>query len=228
MMKKIYLVFIAILLFFSSTNAQIKIGLLGGINFSDSKQNEFLYTESKSKTNFGLGGVVDFQFTNNFSVRFEPLYIEKGSYGEIENLEGMYARATFNISYFELPVLFKYSVGNAVQPYMFAGPTIGFKLDSDIMLKAGALEVGVGTNNIMKNIEYSFNLGAGINYKIDELATIFFEAKYVFGLTDIVKKGDFNLKIGDELEHVRIDNDTKYDNRGVQLMVGFMFPLNIN
>ena len=177
---------------------------------------------------FGLGGVVDFQFTNNFSVRLEPLYIEKGSYGEINDIENMPARISLDVSYFELPVLFKYSVGSTIQPYMFAGPTIGFKLDSDIMLKLGGFEWGVGANDLLEKFEYSFNLGGGINYKIDELATIFFEAKYVFGLTDIVKKGNARLNIDGDFEIIKIEDNTKYDNRGIQLMVGFMFPLNIN
>ncbi len=227
-MKRIFLLLVPVLMVACSINAQIKMGLIGGINFSDAKQTQLFFTDTESTTNFAVGGVLDYQLTDNFSIKLEPLYIEKGSYGELNVSNFVPAKISLNLSYFEIPVLFKYSVGNTVQPYMFVGPTIGFKLDSDIMLEAGPFEFGIDAGDVLEKLEYSLNIGGGINYQIDELATIFFEAKYVFGLTDIIKKGDFKIRIGDELEHGQIVDGTKYNNRGIQLMLGFTFPLNIN
>lgn len=226
-MRKYILSLVLIITFASLNMAQLNIGLMGGMNFSYAKQNQFYFADAKSETKLALGGVIDYQFTKNFSVRLEPLYVEKGTYGRPLDTEGISPKISLDLSYVEIPILFKYSVGDVVQPYMFVGPTIGINTGSDLVLDAMGFNVAIDADDIVKDIEYSFNIGGGLNYKIDELVTIFMEAKYVFGLTDIVKKGEIEFDFDDEDDLHIIPGGTEYFNKGLQVMFGFSFPLNI-
>ena len=224
-MKKQFLIIFLSALIFSSISAQVQIGLMGGLNFSDSDQEQFYFSEARHTTKLMLGAVADFQLSKNFSLRCEPVYIEKGTYRDEVFISGLSSRIAFNLSYFEIPLLVKYSVDGNFSPFIIVGPSVGFNLTSDLSTELAGFDISIGAGDIMKPVEFSFNLGGGINYKLDNLLSIFIEAKYVFGLNDIINKNEFRFEFAGSHEHFSVPNGTQYNNKGLQILCGFTFPL---
>lgn len=227
-MKKYLILILFTSFIYNSSNAQVKVGLLGGMNISDAKQDQFFFTYSKIKTKLMFGAVADIPVANNFSIRLEPLYIEKGTESGQIKIEGFSAKASFELSYFEVPILLTFTTGNTLKPFVFVGPTIGFNTASDVSLDAGIFELAVDAENISEEIEYSINIGGGINFQVDDFISIFLETRYVFGLNDVIKKGEFELSLGNLSGTGKIPPTTKYMNKGLQFMAGFSFPITID
>ena len=80
----------------------------------------------------------------------------------------------------------------------------------------------------MRKVELSFDIGAGLSYDADEIITFFVEAKYGFGLSDIIKRGNVSFDFANIHEWFSVPSGTRYNNRGLQLLLGFMFPLSDN
>lgn len=216
-----------LLIITSSLNAQVSVGLMGGINFSNANTRDFYFTDANSETKLSLGAALEYRINNNISFLFEPLYTEHGTNSEPNSFQNTIPKIYLSITYLELPVLFKYSVGELVQPYLFAGPSISVRLNSAIDAKVNYFTIGMDSKNILKPIEYSFHLGAGINYSIDDFVKTFIETKYVWGLNDIIKKGTVEIKTLGIRETIEIPDETKYFNKGFRVMMGFALPLDI-
>jgi len=91
-------------------NAQtgLKLGLKGGFNGStvsgtDSKGSEY-------KAGFAAGGLINYGFTDNISVQGELLYSQKGF--SIDNVGGSNLTAKSTLGYIDVPILFKYTIGD--------------------------------------------------------------------------------------------------------------------
>ena len=224
-MKNALLILILTGLLVSSTNAQVKIGLMGGMNFSTAYQQQFFFADAEYKTKMLFGGIVDIQLSRHISICLEPLYIEKGSERENVLIGNITPNVSFDMSYFEIPILFKYSTGKYLRPYIVAGPAIGFNLGSDLSAGALGFEIGFDAGDYMRTVELSFDIGGGISYEADDIITFFVEAKYGFGLNDIVKHGNLRFDFADIHEWFTIPKNTRYNNRGLQLTFGFMLPL---
>ena len=224
-MKHTFWILILTVLLCSTSNAQVKIGLMGGMNFSTADQRQFYFSDAEFKTKLVLGGIVDVRLSRHISLSMEPLYIEKGSERERFLIGNLSPNVSFDMSYFELPVLFKYTTGRFLRPYIVAGPAIGFNLGSDLSAGIGGIEIGVDADRFLRNVELSFDIGAGLSYEADEIITFFVEAKYGFGLNDIVKRGNVHFDFADFHELFSVPGGTHYNNRGLQLTFGFMFPL---
>lgn len=224
-MKNFSLLFL--LIFLAGTlRAQVKIGLIGGMNFTDANQRDFFFSEHKSETKFSLGAIIDYSINNNLSISTEPVYTEQGTYSNPINASNNVPHMSLDLSYLEIPTLIKYSVGDLVQPYLFAGPSVNLLLNSSINAKIGNIMLGVNSDSFLRSIEYSFHLGAGISYKVDDVVTIFVETKYAWGLNNIIKNGKVNLELNGQHETFDIPEVTKYLNKGVRVMFGFSLPIN--
>ncbi len=58
-----------------TADAQFYAGVAGGINFADFNVDE---GEVNGRTLWGAGAVIDYYFSDNLALRFEPMYPEKG------------------------------------------------------------------------------------------------------------------------------------------------------
>ena len=86
-------------------SAQKSAGVLAGINLANLNIDPDDGLDFKNRTAFGFGGVFDICLNDNASIRFEPMYIQKGS-----KLEEGDAKLEYKVGYIDVPIMVKYSV----------------------------------------------------------------------------------------------------------------------
>ncbi len=202
--------------------AQVKIGVMGGANLANLNGNDVDGSELdfSSRTLFGVGGVLDIGLSENISLRFTPMYLQKG--GEVTFTEPGLGEETFayKMGYLEVPALLKIDLGkSSVRPYLMAGPTLGFNLSSKLNYSASAIGVETDAKDITESTDLGLTFGAGVSLPAGASA-IFVEGRYALGLADVAKEGAITL-MGEEL----VAGDAEVKTRGLQLMTGISFPL---
>jgi len=221
---------VAVLLLVSFSPAQVQIGLAGGVNFSGADQSNFYYSRAFSSTGCAFGGILDYPITNHLSFLIEPTYVEKGTYAQPINYNGSVPRLSFDLSYLQIPLLLKYSVGKDFKPYLLLGPSFGFNLSSDVGAEIsgpwfGQLEVMARARDVMRDVECSIEFGGGLSYQLDDILTIFAEARYARSISNALKQGRFIVSVTNEMAATEIENNAIYRNKGFIVMVGFALPL---
>jgi hypothetical protein len=126
-------------LFALPARAQVKVGLVGGVNIADLSGKDLNGSEIdfSSRAAFGAGGVLDATMSKNTGLRFELLYLQKGAEFKATDPDLGTVTVAFKEAYVEMPILLKIDLGSsATQPYFIAGPTIGFNLSSKLEFSA--------------------------------------------------------------------------------------------
>ncbi|MCI0693059.1 PorT family protein [candidate division KSB1 bacterium] len=223
-MNKINLVLVALLALFIAlpAGAQVKLGVIGGVNFANLSGEEVDGTkiDFSSRTVLGVGGVLDVGLNENVALRFEPMYLQKGA--ELTETDPDLGTATFafKAAYLEVPVLLKIALGTSTtRPYLMAGPTIGFNLSSKLELSALGISAEIDAKEITKSTDFGLAFGAGVSFPAGT-SSIFVEGRYTLGLTDIAEAGALEF-MGDEI----VSGDADVKTRGFQIMGGIAFPL---
>ncbi len=97
--------------------AQVQLGIIGGINFADADvEVENQPAEISKQAVFGIGGVFDLSLSRTFSLRLEPMYLQKGV-GKTELAIQPDVEWSVKSSYLELPVFLKAEFGSTIRPY---------------------------------------------------------------------------------------------------------------
>ena len=231
-MKTMGVFIVAALVISQTSEAQVRVGLMGGPLFSGAEQTRFYNAEAASSPKYAFGAMVEYALTKNLSLLAEPAYAEKGTYAQPMSTEGIVTRIHFDLSYLEFPLLLKYSVGHDLRPHIVIGPAVGINLSSRLrgeigIPELGRLEVETSADDVVNNLEYSLELGGGLSYQIDEIVMLFLEARYSYGLSNITRNGKFTASIFDESAEVPLNTDPVYRNRGYRIMFGVSFPLRI-
>ncbi|HED08877.1 MAG TPA: PorT family protein [Ignavibacteria bacterium] len=195
--KIIFLLFV--LIFISSiTNAQIKIGLNGGVNFAS---HTISGTSSDitlmRKTGFTIGAIAEYPISNNFSVRLNAGYIQRGGKNKILSLGNKENK--FFYEYIELSPYITYKVINSkIFAKIIGGLSFGHLINADVNSN--------GNNFSIKDNLYLFNITSnfGLEIEIPILAktSLILNGIYSLGLKNIsrygiaLKTNDINLNIG--------------------------------
>ena len=224
---------IAMLLFAHTATAQMRVGLSGGLVFSEADQSGLYNSKASSTRKFFWGGILDCSVTTGLSVVFEPSYVEKGTFARPIDIQGYVPKLSFEQSYFEFPVLLKYSFGSSFRPHIVIGSTVGVNLSSKWRAEVrgpriGRLEIETDAADLVRDFEYSLEFGGGASYEIDEYISLIVEARYAYGISNIVRKGSFTSSFGDEFFAPELESDALYRNKGFRIKFGFSFPLQFN
>jgi len=109
-------------------------------------------------------------------------------------------------SYLEIPLLLRYSFrqNETIQPYVLAGPTLGFLMGAKVAFKDGATY----DDDETKGLDFGVSLGGGVSIPKGN-KTFFGELRYGLGLANINSDAD----------------ESKVRNRGVILVAGVTIPL---
>ena len=231
-MKKQLIPIITILVLFSlsisaqnnaQTKSKIRIGVLGGINLADIKSNSNQAKETYITPTFGLTS--EFPIVQRFSVKLEPMYLKKGA-KLMEGEDPMEEpEANLKSSYLELPVLFKYSFLEEITPYLLAGMTLGYQLDTKLDVKFPGLETTLEMKDVTENFEFGISFGGGLEVPINSI-NLFFDCRYNIGLTNMQKTGSVTADVGGIQIPIDYDKDKNgYKNRGIQLLIGVAYSL---
>ncbi|MFC1550773.1 porin family protein [Candidatus Neomarinimicrobiota bacterium] len=225
-MNKIICLFVMILgiSFAQSSASKLQFGLIGGLNLS-SADIEIVEegADVSNTTVFGIGGVLDWSLNQTFSLRLEPMYLQKGiGTTELDIQPGIEWK--LKSSYLELPVFIKAEFGSNIKPYIIAGPSFGLLLNSDVRAELSGLTFKGDSKSATENFDVSVAFGGGINYPMDKFS-IFLEGRYSYGLTNNIKGGTVVISSGNVTQEIEWDKETDMiKNRGFQIMVGVTFP----
>lgn len=217
-MKKFFMFIIVLSLMFSMpAEAQKRIGLIGGLNFSDMTSSDDINFESK--TTFGFGCVIDMKLSEKFNLHIEPVYLRKNvNQPATENdPEGK-----IRYSYMEIPVFLKAEFGENVKPYVLFGPTISYLLSGKMKIDALGVTFEGDLKSVTRKIDFGAGFGAGINYPVGNLS-LFIEGRYIIGLTDFNKGGTVDLEYDVISQTIDVD-DIENKHRGFQIFAGFTLP----
>lgn len=206
-----------------SLNAQISVGVKTGVNFADTNMDGIitnLLPEQTVYPGFTAGLIAELPLKNGFSFRPELNYIQKGfvTQADIYDFEllgidipiGAKAKTRFN--YIEMPLLFKYSIGNELaKVYFIGGPNVAYAANAHIRPVANLLvninlpAVNLNLNDdIYQRWELSGTIGAGGELKAGA-GKIFADVRYTHGFTNMLsnpiiemktKNQGFNLSAG--------------------------------
>lgn len=225
-MKKCLIIFVATVLIcwhvplHSQTNY---IGPMLGVNLAnakiDPKPDDL---DLSTRTGLVAGGALLIYLGPNFGLQVEPAFMQKGSKVKIE--EGNEKiEATLKANSLDIPVLLKIGLGQGTtQPYIIAGPTLGFVLgDAKLVLDKATVNGQDVTSMIpddekeevldTKSTEFGVSFGAGVMFPVGN-NQLFIEGGYNLGLTNLADPSDD-------------DDDTEVKTNGIQFKVGILFSL---
>ncbi len=114
----------------------------------------------KTKVGFMGGIFLALNFGSVVTVQTEVLYTMKGAAFEYTDLDDTYTEKLYG-DYIEIPLLLKLRIPTpGIQPFVFAGPSVGFKLREKLTVNGEDIPLD---EKILKNNDYGAIFGAGLN-----------------------------------------------------------------
>jgi hypothetical protein len=155
----------------SAANAQIDLGVKGGLNFPTLSGAE----STKFRTDFYVGGYANYKITDQFSFQPEVLYSKQGA--GIKRHDGSKERiVTHNIN---IPLMARYEIMENLNVEF--GPQLGFLVSAQDKYELNNSKTNTAITDNFKTFDFGLNLGAG--YKVTDQFEI--NARITKGLTDI-------------------------------------------
>jgi len=200
-MKKIFTAVALIAIgFCANAQQEVKFGPKAGVNFANLSNLD----DSKMLTGFYVGAVAEIKFSEKFSVQPELLYSAQGAKIEFSESILKYEN-TLNFDYISIPIMAKYYIYEGLS--VEAGPQFNFLVKAQNKQEVSGGGISASTKTDTKDITKSFDFGLGLGLAYDLSNGFFANARYNFGMSDIVK-----------------DNNGKSVNNGVfQIGVGYKF-----
>ena len=191
-MKKFLLVAAIAALSVTTSNAQgISIGAKAGLNLANVNGNDAEGAEGR--TSFHIGGVVNLEISELFAIQPEVIYSAQGFTETINIPLGGTLEVTNKLDYLNIPILADITVveGLSIQ----AGPQFGINITSEADI--------AGETQKLEDVETA-DVSAAIGAQLELPVGLIFQARYVTGLTEIVK-------------------DVSIKNQNISLSVGWFF-----
>ncbi len=199
-MKKLFFAAIIAVFTMTSVNAQ-KFGAKLGLNLATVTN----YDNAKMKTGFHVGGVAEFEITEQFTFQPEIVFSMQGVKinNGVEGVGGL-DDSRLKLNYINVPLIAKYYVTEALS--IQAGPQIGFLMSANYAESAfgGVSDTDLDVKDDKNSIDYGVDFGVG--YKMD--FGLFIDARYNLGLADIFKDNP---------------TDTTFKNNVISISVGYFF-----
>ena len=161
----------------SAANAQIDLGVKGGLNFptlsGDSR--ELIGDQTKFRTDFYVGGYANYKVTDQISFQPELLYSKQGA--GIKNSGNSNSKiVTHNIN---IPLMGRYEIMEGLNVEF--GPQLGFLVSAKGKTEEGKTDTKVKITDNFKTFDFGLNFGAG--YKVTDELEI--NARFTKGLSNI-------------------------------------------
>lgn len=188
-MKKLLVTLLATALVFclvSAAEAGVRFGLKAGVNSAKLIGSDVNWIEEVgglTSGKYGLVGGVFFAIDLGKVITIQPefLYTMKGS--TIEDPAGTYTEKLYG-DYLEIPLLLKLRIPTPIiQPVVFAGPAVGFKLSEKLTLNGEQIPL---EEKILKNNDYGAIFGAGVDFG----RHLSIDVRYSLGLQKIIEAAE--------------------------------------
>ena len=197
-LRNAFIAAIILLAFQAQAQAQVKIGLAGGINSSQfniplTKDLGVLNINRGTGTTVGafatvpLYGALSVRTEANYMVRNYAVKIDPSQFEKTQNIP-FSLTANLKSKYYEIPVLLQVDLGQGpVGAYLLGGAALSGYLNSQLGVGIlGTQLVRIPINNIgFRKTEFSAIGGAGMRVDIG-FGDLILEGRYQAGLTDLV------------------------------------------
>ncbi|MCF0074106.1 PorT family protein [Dyadobacter sp. CY261] len=214
----------------NEANAQLSLGLKGGINWSNLNVKEDGGTSFDSRVAPNFAVLFNYQLGPSFSIQAEPGFSGRGAKMEAEIKTDLIqqipyrivSHGTLKLSYFELPLLAQYRphLSEKLEAIISAGPELRFRT-APVKVKSttttyvnGVVSESVtnteSNDDAVEKLDVGMAFGAGAAYSISKFK-VFAEARYHLGLRNITASNP--------------DAVTKIYNRGASVVLGVTVPL---
>lgn len=214
-MKKGAAVLCLILFFAGSLQAQFRLGIAGGINMANLNADR----ETARLWTWGSGLSLEYYVSDKIAIRAEPMFLNKG--GTIEGKSNN-PRIEVELTYLDVPILFKYDLNKPEDAYIIAGPSIGYINTSELGIELNNRIFKADIKDISEKLDIGAVIGVGINIPF-YLGTMFLETKYQIGFTNIPKNGSFTAEWNDiEIDGEMDEKESSFKTNGLQFMLGYM------
>ena len=205
------------------SQAQVSVGPKLGLNFSKFHGNKEadISDNTMMKVGYQIGGVLNAQINDYFSIRPELFFNNVGS-----KFSSGGARSTFNLNYISLPVNFvgQYPINDNVKLQGFVGPYIAYGLGGKVKVEymSDKEEYSIKMKKMPENLTtdaiYLNSLDLGLNFGLGLQAKSFvFSASYAMGFTNI------EPHYTDSQSEDKRGEDGKIYNRNISFGVAYLF-----
>ena len=170
------------------------IGVEGGLSLASETFDSVPQNSIPNLKTFGIFGIhAEHWFSNHFGVGLAVLYDGKGveedysaAASNRDTFGTIYSGSdNFSMSYLEIPIILKYSLGNGtVRPYLFAGPSFGFLLSASESA-SGQLASVSNIKSFLKSSDLSIYGGIGLMDEIERGPIISLEIGFASGVKDL-------------------------------------------
>lgn len=185
-MKKIILSTLLVLAFGFTYAQKAEFGIKGGLNSSNfSGDTEGM--DFKPRVGFNIGAFAAIKLSEKITLQPEILFSTQGAKAENVSADvngvNYTADIKFNLSYINVPVMFKYYVADKFN--LEAGPQIGFltSAETSTQLVGYSQTVDQDAKDYFESVDFGFNLGAGYDFTKNVSAGI----RYNIGLSNVLK-----------------------------------------
>ncbi|MFO7733027.1 MAG: porin family protein [Candidatus Aminicenantes bacterium] len=175
--------------------ADLRFGIKGGVNAAKIfGEDADLEGDWQNKLGFCAGVFLQLNIGSVLTIQPEVLYTMKGAKLE-ETFEDVTYTGKLLFDYLEIPLLVKLRIPTGrVSPFVFAGPSIGFKLSSKIKFTGGG-ESSEEDLDELKSVDYGAIFGAGLNLG----RSFHLDVRYSMGLQKLIDDpeiGTIDIKNG--------------------------------
>ena len=195
-----------LLLLASPAQAQVSIGIKGGINVT-SVSTDAGYNTGGVQNAFGLhlAALLEFALSDHFAVQPELNYIQKGYRVDIGTTN---VNWIFNQVDIHLLAKYNYSISDRFKGYVNAGPTFGPVLDAYKKPDNGDKVVLDFDKDLIKKWDYGITGGLGFGIVAGE-GLLFIDGRYMLSLDDIFEESA---------------NKGKFRRVGFDYTIGYLVP----
>ena len=192
-------------------HGQTTIAIRGGLSRSTMSGVEGVDESAlKARTGLSLGASATIPIQDNFSLRLDGGYVQKGYSAGSEGFE-----LNLYLDYIELSGLGVVNFAPPESPasvYAFAGPSLAFntKCEGSASFSLGGIDESLSEScgDDIRSIDLGITGGVGAEMAVSEQMTLSVDLRYTLGLLSVDKTGDEDIK-----------------NRDLILQVGVGFPI---
>jgi opacity protein-like surface antigen len=145
--------------------------------------------DKKFRPGFRIGAFGEYAIQPMIAIDLGLLFNAKGvKYENVPLGGGVTAKVTDTINYLSIPLLAKlrFTNGNSIAPYIFAGPQLGIRLQAKEKTEPSTgASTDVDIKDTVKSTEFGLDFGAGLEFPVSDMKFLI-EGGYDAGLTDIV------------------------------------------
>ena len=218
--------FAGLMLFASTAIAQVKVGILGGANYSTITSDDPTDVGVEGNWLPGLGFVVTKDFSGGFGIRAEPSYVTKGATVNVSEF-GVTGQNVFEYSYIDLPVMATYSFDvGPVAPYATGGAVFSYLVGTeDAHLVRESQTIFADLDPLLNQFDLGATVGAGVSLPVGR-SSVFIQGRYSHGFMNFSQSAETEImdENGNVLGTDFVDAFTT-KNRGILFSAGFMIPV---